>query len=104
LGRTPDTGIGFSPVANLETDMSQTNSEFEQLCGLFNYSPKSRPLTNHEVADMLQVSYRTVDGWRCTGEGPRYFQPKGTRRVWYSEVDVLRWMAAGSKQSTSEAA
>ncbi len=84
--------------------MTQKELTLEQLCELFSYVPKGRPLTSHEVADMLQISYRSIEGWRCTGEGPRYFQPRGTRLVWYSEVEVLRWMAAGSKQSTSETA
>ncbi len=75
---------------------------FAQHCALFGYEPKGRPLTNHEVADLLQISYRTIDGWRCTGEGPRYFKPRGTRRVWYAEREVLAWMVAGSQQSTAE--
>jgi len=77
---------------------------FEQLCELFTYTPKSRPLHSHEVADLLGVSIRTIDSWRVGGEGPRYFNPRGTRRIWYSEIDVLRWMASGEKRSTSQAA
>jgi len=77
---------------------------FEQLCELFNYTPKGRPLSGAEVGELLGVSKRTTDGWRCTGDGPRYFNPKGTRRCWYSERDVLEWMASGMKHSTSEAA
>lgn len=77
---------------------------FSQLCELFTYMPKNRPLHSHEVSDLLGISLRTIEGWRKTGEGPRYFNPRGTRRVWYSEVDVLRWMASGEKHSTSQAA
>lgn len=77
---------------------------FDQLCELFTYTPKNRPLASHEVADIFSVSNRTVESWRVTGEGPRYFNPRGTRRIWYSEIDVLRWMASGEKRSTSQAA
>lgn len=75
---------------------------FEQLCLLFNYTPKNHPLSSSEVAEIFKVSDRTVEGWRLTGEGPRYFSPKGTRRVWYAERDVLAWMGSGARHSTSE--
>lgn len=78
--------------------------KFEQLCELLAYTPKGRPLHGSEVAELLGISIRTVEDWRQTGEGPRYFSPKGTRRCWYSERDILEWMAAGEKRSTSEAA
>lgn len=39
---------------------------------------------------------------RLRGEGPRYFKPPGTNRVYYAERDVLIWMASGARQSTSE--
>ena len=77
---------------------------FEQLCELFNYTPKGRPLSGQDLADFCGISIRTTEGWRVTGEGPRFFSPKGTRRVWYSERDVLEWMASGEKHSTSQAA
>lgn len=77
---------------------------FEQLCELFAYSPMRRPLDTKEVAELLGVHPNTVDQYRFRGEGPRYFSPRGTRRVWYAELDVLRWLASGSCQSTSEQA
>ncbi|QQR39465.1 helix-turn-helix transcriptional regulator [Devosia rhizoryzae] len=78
--------------------------KFEQLCELFTYTPKGRPLKGFEVAELLGISIRTIEDWRQTGEGPRYYSPTGTRRCWYSERDILEWMAAGAKRSTSEAA
>lgn len=81
--------------------MSQTT--FEQLCELFNYTPKGRPLQSHEVAELRGISNRTMEGERVRGGGPRYFQPAGTRRVLYSERDVLEWLASGAKRSTSAA-
>jgi hypothetical protein len=75
---------------------------FEQLCELLCYTPKGRPLSSAEVAELLSVHPITVDQWRVRGDGPRYFSPQGTRRVWYSERDVLAWMASGEKRSTSD--
>lgn len=75
---------------------------FEQLCELFNYEPKCRPLNTREVAELLGVHPNTVDQYRFRGEGPRFFSPPGTRRVWYAERDVLAWLASGAKRSTSE--
>jgi hypothetical protein len=75
---------------------------FEQLCELFNYEPKRRPLDTREVAGILGVHPNTVDQYRFRGEGPRFFSPPGTRRVWYAEGDVLGWLASGAKRSTSE--
>lgn len=77
---------------------------FEQLCELLSYTTKNRPLTSVEVADLLSVHPVTIDQWRVRGDGPRYFSPTGTRRVWYAEKDLLAWIAAGAKRSTSEAA
>ena len=77
---------------------------FEQLCELFSYTPKGRPMSSNEVAELLGIHPGTMDQYRVRGDGPRYFSPKGTRRVWYAERDVLEWMASGAKQSTSEAA
>lgn len=79
-----------------------TEPTFEQLCELFNYEPKGRPLDTREVAGVLGVHPNTVDQYRFRGEGPRFFSPSGTRRVWYAERDVLAWLASGAKRSTSE--
>jgi hypothetical protein len=82
--------------------MNHKDMGFEQLCELFGYTPKGRPLDTKEVAAFFGVHKVTVDQWRLRGDGPRYFQPLGTRRVWYAELDMLRWAASGAKQSTSE--
>jgi hypothetical protein len=75
---------------------------FEQLCELFNYAPKRRPLDSKEAAEILRVHPGTMEQYRFRGDGPRYFSPPGTRRVWYAERDVLSWLASGARQSTSE--
>jgi len=79
-----------------------TDPSFEQLCELFAYVPKHRPLDSAEAASILQVHENTMRQYRFRGEGPRFFSPPGTRRVWYAERDVLAWLASGAKQSTSE--
>lgn len=77
------------------------NSTFEQLCELFSYKPKGRPLSSKEVSDLLCCHPNTMNQLRLRGEGPRYFKPHGTKRVWYAERDVLVWIASGEPQSTS---
>lgn len=75
---------------------------FEQLCELFNYTPKNRPLSTDEVAEFLGVRRNTLEQHRLNGTGPRYFQPKGTRKVWYLERDMLLWLISGARTSTSQ--
>ncbi|WP_293940543.1 helix-turn-helix domain-containing protein [Sphingomonas sp.] len=77
---------------------------FEQLCELFNYSPKRRPLEPKEAAEILSLSYETLEGYRTRGVPLRYFSPPGTRIVRYAERDVLAWLARGARYSTSEQA
>lgn len=79
-----------------------TDQSFDQLCELFGYEPKRRPLDRKEAADLLGLSKDTLDGYAYRGEGPRYFMPKGTRRAWYAERDLFAWLASGARQSTSE--
>lgn len=78
-----------------------TEMTFEQLCELFTYTPKGRPIDTGEAAEILKVHPGTLEQYRFRGEGPRFFSPPGTRRVWYAEIDVLRWLVSGAKQSTS---
>lgn len=82
--------------------MSHPELTFDQLCELFSYAPKGRPLDSKEVAAILGIHPNTMDQHRLRGSGPRYFSPPGTRRVWYAERDVLAWLASGAKRSTSE--
>lgn len=77
---------------------------FEQLCELFNYTPRKRPLEPKEAAEILSLSYETLEGYRTRGVPLRYFSPPGTRIVRYAERDVLAWLAAGARYSTSEQA
>jgi hypothetical protein len=81
--------------------MAGDSITFEQLCSLFNYIPKNRPLSSLEAAQILQVAPNTMEQHRLRGTGPRYFKPNGGR-VYYSERDVLAWFASGMRRSTCE--
>ena len=50
-----------------------TDLTFEQLCELFAYTPKRRPLDTKEVAEFFGIDENTPEQWRFRGEGPRYF-------------------------------
>ncbi len=76
---------------------------FDQLCELFNYTPKGRPLDAIEAAEVLSLSVATLEGYRVRGVPLRYFSPPGSRVIRYAERDVLAWLAAGARYSTSEA-
>lgn len=82
--------------------MNIPETTFDQLCETFSYTPKGRPLDAKETAELLGLSTDTLEGYRGRGVGPRYFMPNGTRRVWYSERDLLAWLASGARYSTSD--
>jgi len=82
--------------------MATDDLTFEQLCELFNYTPRNRFLDTKDLSEICNLHASTFDHLRLRGGGPRYFKPAGTRRVWYSERDLLLWMASGARQSTSD--
>lgn len=82
--------------------MNADNMSFEQLCELFNYVPKGRPLDPKEAAGLIGVSVDTLEGYRGRGVPLRHFSPPGSRIIRYAERDVLAWLAAGARYSTSE--
>lgn len=75
---------------------------FDQLCELFGYKPKRRPLDPKASADFLGVHVSTLEGYRLRGGGPRFFNPPGTRVVRYAEKDLLLWLVENSRSSTSQ--
>ena len=81
--------------------MNLEDMSFDQLCELFSYPAKRRPLDVKESAELLGLSTDTLEGYRYRGVGPRYFSPKGSRRIWYAERDLLAWLASGARFSTS---
>lgn len=48
-------------------------------------------LTTKEVAELCRVSVRTVENWRCRGQGPRYIC-LGTGQIRYPADQVLRFI------------
>ena len=75
---------------------------FEDLCVLLSYKPKGTMLTNEEAADVLRMKPSALDFKRFRGGGPRYFRPSDSRRVLYSERDVLAYIWVGMRESTSD--
>lgn len=57
-------------------------------------------LSNSETAALVGLKPNTLEVWRNQGKGPRY--RKIGRLVRYSESDVLTWLDAQSRRSTSD--
>lgn len=83
--------------------MDHNDMTFDQLCELFGYEPKRRPLDAREAASLLGVHPSTLEGYRLRGGGPRFFNPPRTRVVRYAERDLLVWLVASARTSTSQA-
>lgn len=45
-----------------------------------------------QLAKELDVSVRTLDMWRASGNGPKARNPEGTRFYRYYGQDVLAWL------------
>lgn len=82
--------------------MNTEEMTVEQLAELFGYELKRKPLDRKQAAELLGLSVDTLEGYDYRGVGPQSFSPPGTRRVWYSERDLLAWLASGRRRSTSE--
>lgn len=52
-----------------------------------------------QLAEMLQISPRTLERWRVDGNGPQYM--KAGRRVLYDRSEIESWLSAGIRFSTS---
>lgn len=50
-------------------------------------------LTTKEVAERCRVSERTVQGWRTSGVGPRYYKI-AEHCVRYAAADVDEWITS----------
>jgi predicted DNA-binding transcriptional regulator AlpA len=75
------------------------------LLGIVTRSPMAPPdgeihLIEDQLAAREQVSVRTAQRWRTTGEGPPYI--KVGKAVRYRLQDVKEWEEARVRQSTSE--
>lgn len=78
-----------------------TEIPFEDLCAFFSYTPKNRLLDTAEAAAILGIKPNTLEIKRKTG-GPKYIRPAGTKFVRYTERDVLEYLYAGRRRTTSE--
>lgn len=56
-------------------------------------------MTEREVAELLNMSHRTLQGWRSGGGGPRF--GKFGRSVRYDRAAVEAWIADQERSSTS---
>jgi len=59
-----------------------------------------RLLTQADVAELLGVTERCIEGWRVRGGGPRYVRCGRLAR--YRREDVERWIASRTATSTSD--
>ncbi|TVQ80559.1 MAG: DNA-binding protein [Bradymonadales bacterium] len=54
-----------------------------------------------EAASLLGVSVRTMQSWRCKGNGPKFIKISN-RAVRYRQVDLVDWASSKLAASTSE--
>lgn len=57
-------------------------------------------LTEVEAAPRVGVSVKTLQGWRVSGNGPRFI--KAGRRVVYDPADIEAWKDERRVSSTSQ--
>lgn len=60
-----------------------------------------RLLTTTEASKLINVSPRTLEGYRLRGGGPPFFRV-GPRSVRYTVADLLAWALRERRLSTSE--
>ena len=59
-------------------------------------------MRQEDAAQMLGVTPRALEAWRYRGGGPRYIRISG-RCIRYRRSDIITWIAARERHSTSEA-
>ena len=59
-----------------------------------------RHLNQNELADRWNISHRTLERWRWTGEGPTFLKIGG--RVVYRLEDVEAFEAEQTRKSTAD--
>jgi predicted DNA-binding transcriptional regulator AlpA len=61
----------------------------------------NRLLRAPEAADYIRLSASTLAKMRLRGDGPRYIKA-GMRIIAYQEDDLIAWLSARMRRSTSE--
>ena len=65
-----------------------------------NTEPRPSPLLNeHEAADLLNLSVKTLRQWRFTGRGPQFLKLMAAVR--YSQSDLEVFIESGRRGSTA---
>jgi hypothetical protein len=61
-------------------------------------------LREQDAAPLLTVTIKTLQAWRCSGQGPRFIKlGSGLRSpVRYRRSELMRFLADGVRGSTSE--
>lgn len=57
-------------------------------------------ITQTQLAELIDVSERSLERWRVEGCGPAFV--KAGRKPLYNIIDVDEWLAASRRRSTSE--
>jgi len=60
-----------------------------------------RLMSERDAADYLNVSMRTLQGWRLKGGGPVYVKV-GTKSIRYRRRDLAAWTEAHVRANTSD--
>ncbi len=55
-------------------------------------------LTEEQVSEILSLSIRTLQGWRCRKRGPAYF--KIGRTIFYDKSDISAYINAQKHETT----
>ncbi|HWU28931.1 MAG TPA: hypothetical protein VN041_07535 [Microbacterium sp.] len=53
------------------------------------------------LADVLQVTTRTLERWRVDETGPKWFKIPGSSLIRYARVDFIDWIVAARDGSAS---
>lgn len=61
-----------------------------------------RLLTEEQAAEFLNLSVRTLQGWRCNGFGPKFVRIS-RRMIRYRRQDLLDWINSRTVANTSSA-
>ncbi len=56
-------------------------------------------ITQTQLAELIDVSERSLERWRVEGTGPAFL--KAGRKVLYRPDDIDQWLAASRRMSTS---